>query len=403
MDQEMELPVKITIKNYTKIDFGKKRDRIYDCVKTILKDELESLHVTCDDVGYKTPNFTTAGLYRLHGKGILHNNEEKSWKIMIKVIKPDSGEKNLARHHNYWRREALVLESGILQELPDSIQAAACYLVEESPDGTLWLWMEYMDGEYAATMEQFSFIARQLGLFNGAYVTGEKALPAYDWICKGWLRSWTTASRLYSPNVEAYINSIAKGDCRAKWEWYEEIIRKLDAALDSLQLLPRVLAHQDLSQMNMLLHTSDTGEQKLALIDWQFMSISGLGEDLGKLFGVNMSLGIIQPDQYDEFQTTIYQSYLEGLHAAGWHGDDRVVRYGFCLSMALRSVWEIPQFFSILSQSGNEPQNKDLADRLARLEKIITIQQSMDQEAEWLKSELSPQLTTRGIKKRPEE
>lgn len=389
MDKEVDLPIKITIENHTKIDFEKKRDRIYDCVQTILKDELESLHVICDDVGYKTPNFTTAGLYRLHGEAVLHNSEHKLWKIMIKVIKPDSDEKNLARHHNYWRREAFVFESGVLQKLPDSIRVARCYSVEESSDGTIWLWMEHMDGEYAVTMGQFSFIARQLGLFNGAYVTGVKALPRYDWLCKCWLQSWTTASRMYSPNVEAYIESITKGDLLAKWDWYQEIIRKLDAALDSLQQLPRVLAHQDLSQMNMLLTTNYSGKPELALIDWQFMSISGLGEDLGKLYGVNMSLGIIQPDGYDEFQTIIYQAYLEGLHAAGWHGDERVVRYGFCLSMSLRSVWEVPQFFSILSQLENEPHNKCLAERLDRLEKIILIQQYMDQEAEWLKSELA--------------
>ncbi|WP_449290192.1 phosphotransferase [Paenibacillus motobuensis] len=48
--------------------------------------------------------------------------------------------------------------------------------------------------------------------------------------------------------------------------------------MDSLSQLPRVLAHQDLGQKNMIL----TSNFQLVLIDWQFLSISGIGEDLGK-------------------------------------------------------------------------------------------------------------------------
>ncbi|WP_425542067.1 phosphotransferase [Paenibacillus motobuensis] len=53
---------------------------------------------------------------------------------------------------------------------------------------------------------------------------------------------------------------------------------KINEKLDSLSQLPRVLAHQDLGQKNMIL----TSNFQLVLIDWQFLSISGIGEDLGK-------------------------------------------------------------------------------------------------------------------------
>ncbi|MGM1047779.1 MAG: phosphotransferase [Bacillota bacterium] len=375
--------VNITIKNNTNIDFENKSERIYACVKKCLvEEEIESLNVICDDVGYKTPNFTTSGIYCLHGTVRLQNNEYNPWSVIVKVIKPDSVEKNYAEHHNYWRREALVFNSGILNELPDFIKVARCFLVEELPDETIWIWMEHIEGEYAGTVEQFSFIARQLGRFNGAYITGDKALPRYDWLCKSWLKSWTTASRKYAPSVDTYVERLSNDDLRTTWAWYENLIRKLDIAIESLQRLPRVLAHQDLSQMNMLLVTSDNSTPQLLLIDWQFLSISGIGEDLGKMFGVNMSLGIIQPDHYDEFQTSLYNSYLEGLRTAGWQGDEKLVRYGFCLSMALRSVWEVPKYFSMLAQLETEPQNQNLKDRLYRLERIISIQKDMHTEVE---------------------
>lgn len=66
-------------------------------------------------------------------------------------------------------------------------------------------------------------------------------------------------------------------------------------------------------------------------------------------------------------------------------GDAGLVRYGFCLSAALRSVWELPQFFCILAQLENEPNNGKLKERLTRLECIITVQKQMALEANSLK------------------
>lgn len=291
----------IIIVNNTKVNFENKSDQIYASIKKYFEVEvIQSINVICDNVGYKTPNFTTSGIYSLHGSVKLQSNENKSWRIIVKIITPDSEEKNAAQHHNYWRREALVFESGILNELPDSVKTTRCFLVEELPDETIWIWMEHIKGEYASTMNEFSFIARQLGRFNGPYLTGDKLLPRHDWICNAWLKSWTTASRKYAPYVDTYMERLSDDYFQTIWSWYQRLIGRLEHAIESLQQLPRVLAHQDLSQMNMLLLTSNNKPDKLALIDWQFMSISGVGEDLGKMYGVNMSLGIIQPDQYDE-------------------------------------------------------------------------------------------------------
>lgn len=366
------------ITNNTTMDFERKIDYILACVQKCLEgEEIELLNVCCDDIGYKTPNFTTSGIYRLQGTARLQSSEETTWSMIVKVIKPDSEEKNSATHHNYWRREAHVFKSGILNELPNDIKVTRCFGVEELTDATTWIWMEHIRGKNPGTLQEFSFIAEQIGRFNGAYLTGYKILPDYNWLCKAWLTSWTTASRNYAPDVAAYAESLSNDRLQMLWAWYQNLIAELDYMLESLQQLPRVLAHQDLSHMNMLLVTDDYHSTQLALIDWQFMSISGVGEDLGKLYGVNMSLGVIQPEQYEEFQTILYRSYLEGLRAAGWQGDERLFRYGFCLSTALRSVWEVPQFFSMLAQLETDPHNTTLRDRLSRLERILWIHKAM--------------------------
>jgi len=369
------------IKNNTSIPIENKMDRISVCVQSIYENEaIELVTITCDDMGYKTPNFTTSGIFRVHGLVKL-TNKLKPWCVILKIIKPDTAEKDRLEHHNYWRREALVFESGVLNELPDSISAAKSFLVEEQQDGTVWIWMEYIEGEYAHTIEQLSYIARRLGRFNGAYLTGIKTVPNHEWICRAWLKSWTTASRMYAPDMKEYASRIATENEQSMWAWYQEILQSIDSMLDSLQQLPRVLAHQDLGQMNMLLVNKEAGESQLVLIDWQFMSISGIGEDLGKLFGVHLSLGVISPDEYISFQTSVFDAYIEGLRDKGWQGDARLARYGFCLSTALRSVWEVPQFFYTLAQLEKEPHNTQLKERFNQFSHIIAVHKQMALEA----------------------
>lgn len=349
-----------------------KMDQLNLCVQRIFEEsEVEIITFSCEDLNYKTPNFTTAGIFHLRGLATIHH-EQHPWSIVLKIIKSDSTEKNDPEHHNYWRREALVFESKILDELPGAIKSAKCYLVEPQVDDTVWLWMERIAGEYAYTKEQFDCIAEQLGRFNGAYLTGKK-IPDEPWICRGWLKSWTTSSKVYAPNPEDYINQIRRDNERNLWAWFQDFTNQMDRNLRILNNLPRVLAHQDLSQMNMLL----TPNGGLALIDWQFMSISGLGEDLGKMFGVNMSLGVIPIHRYEEYKESLFLSYLNGLKATGWNGDETHARYGYCLSTALRSVWEVPQYFSLSAQLDTEPDNLKLQDRVARLERIINIHREM--------------------------
>lgn len=371
--------------NNSNIPIEDKIDQINACIQSIHGNSaVELVSITCEDIGYRTPNFTTSGIFRLHGL-VKVCNELKPWYVILKIIKPDTPEKDNVEHHNYWRREALVLESGVLRGIPDSIYSAESYLVEEQQDGTIWIWMEYVKGVYPKTVEQFSYIARQLGRFNGAYLKGIKMMPEYEWICRAWLKSWSTASRMYAPKMEEYVSRISTDNVQSTWAWYQEMLENIDSSIDSLQQLPRVLAHQDLSQMNMLLVKKEASESQLVLIDWQFMSISGIGEDLGKLYGVNMSLGIIPPDQYIRFQSSLYNAYLKGLRDMGWQGDMGLLRYGFCLSTALRSVWEVPQFFSIMAQLEDEPNNIKLEERLTRLDSIITVHKQMAAEANSIK------------------
>ncbi|QOV12381.1 phosphotransferase [Viridibacillus arvi] len=153
--------------------------------------------------------------------------------------------------------------------------------------------------------------------------------------------------------------------------------------LQTLSKLPRVLAHQDLSRQNMFINTYQGAEKVLTLIDWQFLSISGLGEDLGKLYGVAMSQGNIQSNQGDNYQKLLFKNYIEGLKDAGWNGDIALPRYGFCASVALRSAWEVPKLIKLAASS-----EIDL-DVIENLTRIVSIQMDLGVEADSLMREVN--------------
>jgi hypothetical protein len=362
-----------------------KLEHVVFCVKQIFKGyDIEIASWRCTDIDYKTPNFTTAGLYRLHGLAYVEG-ENMPWSIVVKIIKPDSSEKDDPRHHSYWKREALVFRSNVLSDLPKSLHSVDCYLIEDRADGTIGLWMENIDGENDNlwSQEDYCFIAQQLGLSNGAYLMG-RSLPSESWICQNWLTSWVASSRMYAPNPYDYIHLI-NNDIDQIWKSYQIFNKHVDSMLKSLVHMPRVLAHQDLSQKNMFLHKTNSKNDQLILIDWQFMSISGIGEDLGKLFGVNMSTNNIPQHKYEDYKNSIFEYYLQGLRETGWQGDERIARYGYCTSVAMRCVWEVPQFIYQAAKLVEEPDNIILQERVSQLEKIIFIQMEMAKEAEDLK------------------
>ncbi|UNK20278.1 phosphotransferase [Paenibacillus sp. N3/727] len=372
--------LKMIINNNTSLPIESKVDQLYACIHKMIGEIVFEIDTfTCDALENETLNFTTKGIYHLYGF-LETNKEQLPWSIILKVIKPDSEEKDDIKHHNYWRREALLFESKLLDNLSGYIKAPNTYLVEEQNDGTIWLWMEQVNGLFAHSQEQFNFIAHRLGMFNAEYLTA-KAIPDEIWVCKSWLKSWTTSSRKYAANPESYINQLQDEEIKYIWKWFKELTEEINEKLASLSNLPRVLAHQDLGQKNMILTPND----QLVLIDWQFMSISGIGEDLGKMFGANMSLGIIPTDQYEAYRDSLFYSYIKGMRDMGWEGDERLARYGYCISTALRSVWEVPHLCSLAAQLESDPANPKLQERVYQLKQIINIHIAMDYEAESLR------------------
>jgi Phosphotransferase enzyme family len=99
--------------------------------------------------------------------------------------------------------------------------------------------------------------------------------------------------------------------------------------LDALDALPRTLQHGDASAPNLFARPIPGGEETI-VIDWAWLGIGALGEDLAVLW--NWFVRLARSTTTDQ----LMESYLTGLREAGWSGDERVVRLGWGLTIGVR-------------------------------------------------------------------
>ncbi|GAB2575527.1 oxidoreductase family protein [Gracilibacillus alcaliphilus] len=356
---------------------------LHECVSKIVHTENMIIKKwSIESISSPVLNFTTAGIFRIDGMAV-NEQREIPWSLILKIIQSENNEKNNPQHHNYWKREALVNQSGILRDLPAAIYVPQCYQVEEKRDGTIWIWMEEMeeDNRQLWSEEEFAFAARQLGIFNGVYVT-ESDIPEEEWICRSWLRSWVDGCRKYAADPAVYYPTIQNpADLCSIYHDYLYLHNHLDKYFNAMGKLPRVLAHQDLSKQNMYVNLDPAADQPFTLIDWQFLSISGLGEDLGKLFGVALSQQDIPIEKVNRYKKILFASYIEGLKEAGWDEDITLPKYGFYASLAIRSAWEVPKLIKLMAKAEQQSE-AEILEEIELLIHITSFQMELSREAE---------------------
>ena len=309
----------------------------------------------CTPFDYKTPNFTNGGVFRIHGQ-VLKGGQIADWSMVLKVLVSDP-QRNVAEHYNFWRREAFIYESKWLENLPAIINVPKCYGVEENSNGTIWLWIEDISGDNDSEWpsESFVYAANQLGRLNGNFLTGKTVMPSDPWICKGWINSWVSECRNY---IDQHVNDYFSGNYSLPVEpiieGYLAFLTYIDDLVRSLNQLPRVLAHQDFWQKNLFLERKSNGQIKLTAIDWQFISISGIGEDLGRFYGLCMSKRNIPQESFASFKDLLFNAYIEGLRAEGWEGEKNLPLFGFYAATAVRAIWEVPKLLEKINSLGSE-------------------------------------------------
>lgn len=314
---------------------------------------------SCQAIGQANKNFVTDGVYRIAGTSENSDGEHHSWSFILKVVIPDPLRDHPA-HYNYWRRESLVYESGLLDHVPSTLLTPKCYSVDKKENGSIWLWLEDLKHEERPwEKKDYAFATEKLGGIQAAYLLG-KPLPEFNWINRQWMRSWLHECEKYRYDPDHDIRRILLSDKRvaAIWDQYHQFEHWINDWLYALEQLPRTFSHQDFYEQNIILNTAHQRDGKLALIDWQFASISGIGEDLGRFLGLGLSRGQIPVDRFEVYRELFISSYIIGLRKYGWQGEEELVRFGFLAAFSLRSVWEIPKMLKKLAQNPESSESK---------------------------------------------
>jgi hypothetical protein len=293
--------------------------------------------------------------------------EPVQWSLILKIIRWDPAFEDPS-DIVYWKREPLAYQSGYLSTLPGGLVAPRCFAVVEQPDKTIWLWIEEVKDEigFQWHLSRHGLAARHLGQFNGLFLT-EQSLPSWPWLRSGWLRAYTAQAapgiaqlrnagdhplvrRIFPPDVARNIFKL----------WAER-----EMFLDTLDSLPQTLCHRDAFRRNLFARRGVHGQEQTVAIDWAFVGIGALGEEIVAPVATNVGFHEVELDEVYELEKVVFEGYLEGLNDVGWRGDPREVRFCYAISSALRYALPIPNIDYIFDESQHSLWRSYLNVRLA--------------------------------------
>jgi len=288
---------------------------------------------------------TTHAVYRVSGIA-LDAGREIPWSAVLKFTSMSKGGNDPyfadESHALYWKREALMYQSGLLDDLPGGITAPRCYGVVEKEANSAWLWLEEVKDIYPSgwPLEQYAHAALCLGRFNGAYLAG-RPMPDRPWLVQDgsprgllngnlWIREKIAMPETWEhPLMRSAFPRPVATDLLRLWDEREALLQVLDR-------VPQTFCHLDAWRMNMVEQLRDLQSGGLTLIDWTFPGRGAVGTDAGDLFFESFSLAELNDMEPRTLDRTVFESYLDGLSAAGWNGDVQVVRCAYAAFCALK-------------------------------------------------------------------
>jgi hypothetical protein len=290
------------------------------------------------DKGVENPD----GLFRFSGTGYdpVQGEAERTWTVVLKTLKTPSEQGEITDVW-YWKRELLVVRSGILDDLPaPGLKAPRFYGTVEHKDGAS-IWMEYIHEKDPPRWQphRFPAAAYHLGCFNGAYLAG-RSLPHFPWLSRDqgiqWAKDWDPNGAWDHPSIQQVISGENLSRLKRLWANREQLFTAYHA-------LPEVFSHCDTGRRNHIFRVDPNGAEEMVTIDWAYCGIAPLGWDLAVLLVDSALMFEMDPDELPGMEGKAIPMYIEGLRSVGWQGDSSLVRLGFCLSATLYALIPMPR------------------------------------------------------------
>ena len=314
--------------------------------------KIDLVTISASPIDYPVFNPISGGIVRASGTARLNGAEQRHWSAILKICKSPVGgmtPRGIApagwgddpHHWNYWKREPLAYQSGLLADLPRGISAPRCYGVDERDDGTIWLWMEEIadEGDPSWPPERFETLATDFGAFGGAYLIGRE-IPHYQWLESDWLRSWIDDAwdslvPLIANPAAWDLPMVRAAFPRPVADRLEELWSKRVRMLDALAAVPTTLCHRDAYPSNMFTRRNPDGKSETVAVDWTQMGRGPIGHDLGQILIPSLLFFWIKPEDIASMERRLFAAYIRGLRSTGWTGDTEVVRFGFAATTSL--------------------------------------------------------------------
>lgn len=267
-----------------------------------------------------------------------------SWSVVVKIIRqPDAandptGSAHIPTAWNFWQREILAYQSGILADLSEQLVAPRCYGVTAHADGEWRIWLEDVaESPKDWTLDRYGIAARHLGQFNGSYLAGRPLPPEQPWFYGGRSHEWVDfAATLVEPfRRYAATPQGRRGLSEQSVARIEGLLANAQRLLATLGRMPRCLCHHDAFRRNLMARDpGDAGLQTVA-IDWSMLGYGQVGADIGILTALSLSWMEVAGEHARELDRIVFDGYVTGLRDAGWQGDPRLARFGYAATAAL--------------------------------------------------------------------
>ncbi|MDP9326070.1 MAG: aminoglycoside phosphotransferase family protein [Candidatus Dormibacteraeota bacterium] len=281
-------------------------------------------------------NQTTGGLYRVTGEASGIRGPVK-WSLILKVVHASDdpfGGNDDPLHPNYWLRELLVYESGLLDQLP-GIRAPRCFAVDRLDGATAWIWLEDVTDPVGShwPAARYRLAARRLGEFNGAYLTG-RPLPVGDHLSRQWLRKFVddfapAFARLSGVRDHPLVQRCWPG---GQLQRVHRLWAERETFLDALERLPQTFCHLDAFPRNLMI---PDGDREVVALDWSYAGMGAVGSELASMAAASACFYDLDPTQLRSIDQLVFSSYVQGLRAVGWSGPPEMVRLGHTAAASL--------------------------------------------------------------------
>ena len=281
--------------------------------------------------------FSGAAVYRIHGHAQTADGRQP-WSLIVKVITPALGSQEPTAW-DYWKREVLVYQSEILAGLPEDLIAPRCFAITEQVDDEFWIWLEDMAESNAApwSLARYGLAAHHLGQWNGNFLVNATLPPEPWWrsadVRQRFAQAEPGISHLPTLRDHPLFAELLPDDTVDRMQ---RLWRERAQFLATLDRLPSTFCHRDSVSRNLMSRPRPGRAEATVVLDWGMAGYGLLGEELVPLFAGTLQFVAVEIECIAELERLIFAGYMAGLRAAGWQGDERLVRFGFTALAALK-------------------------------------------------------------------